>query len=62
MAALAIGILIAKSCMRWREIFKGFSQDGGRADFSKNLRASLFNKYQSNEPNFSRIHLGGQYL
>jgi hypothetical protein len=34
----------------------------GRADFSKNLRASLFNKYLSNEPNFSWIHLAGQYL
>ncbi len=31
---------------------KGFSQDGGRADFSKNLLVSLFNDDQSNEPNF----------
>jgi hypothetical protein len=36
--------------MRWRGIFKGISQYGGRADFSKNLRASLFNKYLLNEP------------
>ena len=26
------------------KIFKGLSQDGGKADFSKNLGASLFNK------------------
>jgi hypothetical protein len=32
----------------------------GQVDFSKNLRASLFNDYLSNEPNFSRIHLAGQ--
>jgi hypothetical protein len=37
--------------MRWRRIFKGLSQDGGRADFSKNFRASPFDKYP-NEPNF----------
>ncbi len=29
---------------------------------SKKLRASLFNDDLSNEPNFSRIHLPGQYL
>ncbi len=31
------------------EFFDGLSQDEGRADFSKNLRASLFNKYLSKE-------------
>ncbi len=35
--------LIANYCKRWRHSFKGLSQDGGWADFSKNLRASLFN-------------------
>jgi hypothetical protein len=30
--------------------------------FSKNLWASLVNDDQSNEPNFSRIHLAGQYI
>jgi hypothetical protein len=40
--------------MRWRCSFKEFSQDEGRMDFSKNLSASLFNKYLSNEPYFSR--------
>ncbi len=34
----------------------------GQAPFSKNLCTSLFNKYLSNEPNFGRIHLVGQYL
>jgi hypothetical protein len=45
--------------------FKGLSLDGGRADFSKNrLRAcdTSFNKDLSNEPNFDRVHLAGQYL
>jgi hypothetical protein len=28
----------------------------------KNLRASLFDDNLSNEPNFDRIHLAGQYL
>jgi len=41
---------------------KGLSQDGGWADFHKNLCASLFNKYLSNEPYFSQIHLANQYL
>jgi len=41
---------------------KGLSQDGGWVDFHKNLCASLFNKYLSNEPNFSQIHLANQYL
>ncbi len=42
-------------------IFKGLSQGGIREQFSKNLRASLFNEDLSNEPNFGRIHLAGQW-
>ncbi len=60
--ALAIRFRITNSCIRWRGIFKRLSQDGGRADFSKNLLASLFNKDLSKEPNFGQIHLAGQYL
>jgi hypothetical protein len=41
--------------------FKGLSQDGGQADSSKNSIAQLFNKYLSNKPAFSQIHLAGQY-
>jgi hypothetical protein len=55
--ALGIPFQIANSCTRWRYNLTGLSQDGGRADFSKNLRASLFNAGLSNEPNFGRIHL-----
>jgi hypothetical protein len=33
-----------------------------QADFSKNLRASHPIKGLSNEPNFGRINLAGQYL
>jgi hypothetical protein len=47
--------------MAQNESFKKISQNGGRADFSKNLRVSLFNR-ELNEPNFGRIHLDGQYL
>jgi hypothetical protein len=50
--ALAICFQIANSCIKWRCNFKGLSQQRGRADFSKNLRASLSNGDQSNEPNF----------
>jgi hypothetical protein len=46
MAALAIRTLIANSCTRWRGIFEWHSQDGGRADFSNNLRSSLLNTYK----------------
>ncbi len=34
----------------------------GRQIFLKNVRDITFNKDLSNEPNFSRIHLAGQYL
>jgi hypothetical protein len=43
-AILEIRILLANSCTRWCRIFIGLSQDRGRADFSKNLRASNFKK------------------
>ncbi len=36
-AHFPVKCLIANYCMRWRGIFKGLSQDGGRADFSKKL-------------------------
>jgi hypothetical protein len=55
---LAIGFLIANYCTRWRCNFK---RDGGQQDFFENLRASLFNDDLSNEPNFGRSHLAGQY-
>ncbi len=35
---------------------------GGRQIFLKTFRSSLFNEDLSNEPNFGRIHLAGQYL
>ncbi len=41
---------------------KSFHRMGDVRIFSKNLRASLFNDDLSNEPNFGRIHLAGQYL
>jgi hypothetical protein len=33
-APLTIAFLIANNCTSWRRIFKGLSQDVGRADFS----------------------------
>ncbi len=35
--------------------------EGGRI-FLETFRTSLFNKDLSNEPNFGRIHLAGEYL
>jgi hypothetical protein len=42
-AHLAIKWLMANYCMRWRGVFIGLSQDGGRAGFSlkKTLHLSL---------------------
>ncbi len=59
MAPLAIRILTANSCTRWRWIFKGLSQDEGWADFSENFLDSLFN---DDEPTCIQIHLAGQYF
>jgi hypothetical protein len=42
--------------------FKKLSQDRQRADFTKNLRASLYSRELSNDTTFSQIHLDGQYL
>jgi hypothetical protein len=39
------------------ENLKGLLQDGGQAEFSKTLRASLFYKDLSNDTIFSQIHL-----
>ncbi len=41
---------------------KGLSEDGGGRIFLKSLRDTFFNKDRWNEPNFSRIHLAGQYM
>jgi hypothetical protein len=41
-APLAIGFLIASNCTRWRCKCNFISQDGERAIFLKNLRASAF--------------------
>ncbi len=42
--------------------FEGVLEDGGGRIFLKSFRASLFNEDLSNEPNFGRNHLVGQYL
>jgi hypothetical protein len=47
-------------CKRWRRIFKGFSQDGGQADFAKNICALPFNKDILNDDNFSQVNADGQ--
>jgi hypothetical protein len=41
---------------------KGSRRLGGSRIFLKSLRDTSFNKDLSNEPNFGRIHLAGQYL
>ncbi len=35
---------------------------GGGRIYLKTFRVSLYNEDLSNEPNFGRIHLAGQYL
>jgi hypothetical protein len=60
MVTLAFRILIANNWTRWRGISERLSQDGEQADLSKNLRGSLFDKFLSNEPYSSQIHLTGQ--
>jgi hypothetical protein len=48
---------------RCSNTLKGSQRMGRRWIFLKNLRASLFNDdLWNNEPNFSKIHLAGQYL
>ncbi len=44
------------------QYFKGLSESEDGQIFLKTFRASLFNDDLSNEPNFGRIHLAGQYL
>ncbi len=62
-AHLAVKCLMAITVhIRWRGNFKGISHDGGWADFSEKLPRLSFNKDLSNEPNFRRIHLAGQYI
>jgi hypothetical protein len=53
MAVLAIRILIANNCTRWRLIIKRLSQDQGRTDFQKNLGASPLKT--------AYLELAGQY-
>jgi hypothetical protein len=55
MPALAIGILIANICTRWRVgIFKALPQDGGQTDFFENIHAYPFHKELSNETLLAR--------
>ncbi len=49
-APLAMSFQIANSRTRWHCNFKGLSQHRGRAEFSKNVRAPLFNDDLLNEP------------
>ncbi len=43
-------------------MFKGLSLDGGGRILLKPRRYDSFKKVLSNEPNFGRIHLAGEYL
>jgi hypothetical protein len=53
---------MANNCMRWRGIFEGLLQDGGREELAENLRASPFSKGLSIDTTFTQIHLDEQYL
>jgi hypothetical protein len=48
--------------MKRSNTLKGSQRMEGGRIFLKNPRACLFNDDLSNEPNFGRIHLAGQYL
>ncbi len=51
---------VDSNCQQLYEVarnLKGLSQVRGRADFLKNLRASLFHDDLSNGATFSKIHL-----
>ena len=62
-AHLAIECIMGNYCTRWRPCVKGLSLDGGGGRiFLESRRYVSFNKDLSNEPNFNRIHLAGQYL
>jgi hypothetical protein len=61
-AHLAIECIMGNYCTGWRPCVKGLSLDGGGRIFLKNRCDISFNKDLSNEPNFNRIHLAGQYL
>jgi hypothetical protein len=47
---------------RRSKTLKGSQRMRGGQIFLKTFGASLFNEELSNEPNFGRIHLAGQYL
>jgi hypothetical protein len=49
--ALAICFELPTAVRGGAEFLKRFTQDGGRADFSENLGANIFNKDISNELN-----------
>jgi hypothetical protein len=60
---LAIESLMANYCMRWTEYLslKGSHRIEDEWIFLKNLRATFYNKEQSNEPIFGLIYLAGQF-
>jgi hypothetical protein len=61
-AALGI-ILLANSCARWRGIFIGLSQDGGRVDFLKNFAPlPLVHTCRMNLISFGSISLGSTFF
>ncbi len=55
-------IIVNLKTRRRSKAFKGSQRMGGGWTFLKTFHASLLNEDLSNEPNFGRIHLAGQYL
>jgi hypothetical protein len=58
-ASLAIRFLIVSSCTRWHRIFEDHSQNGGRADLSQNLCASLFRSTSTGSILLGRTFING---
>jgi hypothetical protein len=61
-AHLAIECIMGNYCTRCTLALKGSHLIGGGWIFLKSRRDVPFYKDLSNEPNFDRIHLVGQYL
>jgi hypothetical protein len=59
---LTIRYFLVSYCTDGAVTLKGFQRNGDGQIFLKTLGASLFNDDLSNEPDFGRIHLAGQWL
>jgi hypothetical protein len=62
MSDMAIILLIAKACTRWRRNLKGLFTREMMVKCAENLGASLFKRDLSNDTTSSQTNLAGQSL